>query len=231
MTEKELLQQIKQFKTIKPRNEWVVLAKSQVFAESATAEKMSFFDFIASGSYKRNLAYSLATLALIMAGLVGFAQNTMPGDLLFPVRRIAEQSQAALTGQTGLRQDVATLNNRINDLAQAAKQGRTGNIPSAINEINTKASELAKTIKEHPVEDTATLKEIAVSLKTLADVQGTDLSETPEVKDLYQAVVENQIADLEKTTLTEEQGQKLIEIKALYEEGKYIDALEQILTI
>lgn len=164
-------------------------------------------------------------------GLIGFAQYTMPGDLLFPVRKLAEQSEAALIGQTVVKQNVVTFNNRINDLAKAAKEGKKDNIPSAISEINTNASELAKSLKENPVDDPNTLKEIAVSLKVLADVPGADLTANPEVKDLYQTVVERQIADLEKTTLTDSQQEMLIEVKDLYSQEKYIDALEEILTI
>lgn len=251
----QLIEQIKELKEIKPRQEWVVLAKSQIFAEEQKfakipAQKISIPGIISnwnrlfhscnsaelskfqiSNSFSRRLAYSFATMLFIFVGLIGFAQYTMPGDLLFPIRKIAEQSEATLMGQTALKQNVATLNNRINDLAKAAKEGKKDNIPSAISEINTNASELAKDLKNNSVTDAETLKEIAVSLKTLANVPGTDLNASAEVKDLYQAVVEGQIADLEETTLTENQEEILIEIKDLYEQGKYIDALEEILTI
>ena len=65
----------------------------------------------------------------------------------------------------------------------------------------------------------------------MADVPGTDLSENSDVKDLYQTVVQSQIADLEKSTLTDDQANILIEIKSLYDQGKYNDALEKILLI
>jgi hypothetical protein len=239
LTQKKLISQLQELKQIQPRHEWVVLAKSQIFAspaealakEGRKAQAVSIFDIIRSFGFQRKLAYSFATLAFMAVGLIGFAQYTMPGDLLFPVRKLAEQSEAALIGQTVVKQNVVTFNNRINDLAKAAKEGKKDNIPSAISEINTNASELAKSLKENPVDDPNTLKEIAVSLKVLADVPGADLTANPEVKDLYQTVVERQIADLEKTTLTDSQQEMLIEVKDLYSQEKYIDALEEILTI
>jgi len=238
ITQKKLIEQIKELKNIKPRSEWVVLAKSQIFSEKPVeviiknpVRKISIFDVITSINLQKKLAYSFATLTFIFVGLVGFAQHTMPGDLLFPVRRITENSQAALTGQTGLKQNVANLNNRINDLALASKEGRKNNIPSAISEINVQVSELTKDLKNSLINDSVAVKEIVVSLKTLADVPGTDLSESPEVKELYKTIAENQIADLEETTLTEEQTETLVEIKDLYEQEKYIDALEKILMI
>ena len=86
-------------------------------------------------------------------------------------------------------------------------------------------------MKDNPAQDPKTLKEIANSLKTLADVPGTDLSENQDVKDLYQTVTQSQIADLQKTTLTDEQKKTLAEIEDLYAQGKYADALEKILLL
>ena len=150
---------------------------------------------------------------------------------MFPVRRMAEQSQAVLTGQTGLKQDVAIFNSRINDLAQVAKAGNKNSISSAMNEVNANVSELTKNLKNNPAESAQTMKDIAVGLKTLASVSGTDLTGNPEVKDLYQTVVQSQIADLQKMTLTDEQKKTLTEVENLYDQAKYSDALEKILLI
>ena len=236
MNQKDLIKSLKELKGIKPRSEWAILAKSEIFEGAPEKRiitnpviKTSVFDTIKLSLIHRKLAYSFATLAFVVVGLVGFAQYTMPGDLLFPVRKIAEQSEAALSGQPGVQQNLVALNHRINDLALAAKEGKTSNIPSAINEININASELVKNLKDNPSEDPKTVKEILASLEVLASVPGTDLSENQDVKDLYQIIVQNQIADLEKATLTEEQEVSLAEVRDLYEQGKYIEALEKIL--
>ena len=151
MTEKDLIKQIKQLKDIKPRSEWVALAKSQMFAgeqevSKIPAQKISIFNVI-SNSFSRRLAYSFATLLFICVGLVGFAQYTMPGDLLFPVRKITEKSEATLVGQTKIKQNVANLNNRINDLVKVAQEGKKDNISPAINEVSENAGVLAKNLK------------------------------------------------------------------------------------
>ena len=239
ITEKQLIESLKQLKQIKPRKEWALLVKSQILSDkqaiTEAIEKpgklVGIMDTLKSVFFQRKLAYALATFVFLIAGLFGFAGYTMPGDLLFPVKKIAEQSQAALTGQMGLIQDVAVLNSRINDLAQVSKNGRKENITSAISEINANALALTKNLKNSSVKNSETIKEIAVSLKTLASVPGEDLAEGSDVKGLYEVVVQSQIDDLEKTTLTEDQKEALIEIKSLYDEGKYADALEQILLI
>lgn len=251
----QLIESLKQLKGIEPRKEWAILLKSQILAEKqaeavVSAQKVSIFDVISnwnrllhscnsaelskfqiSNSFSRRLAYAFAVVFFLIIGVFGFAEYTMPGDLLFPIKKIAEQSQASLTGQTALQQDVANLSSRINDLAQVAKDGRKDNIPSAISEINANVSVLAKSLRDNPVNDPQTIKDIANSLKTLADVPGTDLSGNPDVRGLYQTIVQSQIADLGKTTLTDDQKNALAEAEDLYNQGKYIDALEKILLI
>jgi len=60
------------------------------------------------------------------------------------------------------------------------------------------------------------------------------LTDTPEIKSLNDALavlVQNEITDLEKTSLTEYQLETLKGIKDLYKKGDYGEALEKILTI
>jgi hypothetical protein len=237
ITQKQLIESLSQLKEIKPRKDWAVLLKSQILAEHKAipvpvkVKSVGIMDIFSSLFFQKKLAYSFAAFVFVIIGLIGFARYTVPGDLLFPVRKIAEQSQAALTGQTGLQNNVAALNNRIHDLAQVAKEGRTDNIPSAISEINANAKDLAQNLKDNPAQNSETIKEIASGLKTLADVPGTDLSQNPDLKDLYQTVVQSQIADLQKTTLTDDQNKTLADAEDLYNKGKYTDALEKILLI
>lgn len=228
-TQKQIIESFKQMKEIKPRKEWAVLLKSQILSEQNSepiqAQSSGFISAINSIFAQRKLVYSLAAILFLVIGVFGFAKYTVPGDLLFPVKKIAEQSQAALSGHTGIKQDVVILSTRINDLVQVAKEGRTDNIPSAISEVNANAKDLAQSLKNNPVNDPTTIKDIANSLKTLADVPGADLTSNQNVKDLYQAVVQSQITDLKKVTLTNAQSNMLLQVEDLYSQGKYADAL------
>jgi len=238
ISQKQLIEQIKQLKEIKPRREWAVLLKSQILSEekqvagvTAKSVGIGIMDAISLVFAQRKLAYAFTVVLFLIVGVFGFARYTVPGDLLFPIKKITEQSQAALTGQSGVQQDIVALSNRINDLAQVAKDGRTNSIPLAISEINANVSQLTKNLKDNPVSDQNTMKEISNSLKTLADVTGTDLSENQDIIDLYQTVVQSQIADLHKTTLSEDKIAILDEAKELYFLGRYFEALEKILLI
>jgi len=241
-TEKELILKLQTLKDIKPRQDWVVFAKREILGGNKITIKASYkekflgvLDFLPALTYQRKLTYAFATLLLIMVGTLGFAQYTMPGDLLFSVKKVTEQSQAALSGQTNLKQNMANLNNRINDLAQVAKEGRTVNIPSAIDEVRQSASKVAESLKGSLTKDPQSVRELANEVQKIKQLRTlTDLTDTPEIKSLNDALavlVQNEITDLEKTSLTEYQLETLKGIKDLYDEGDYVAALEKILTI
>jgi len=234
ISEKKLIGQIRELKEIKPRKEWVILTKSEIFNEIGESKKIfaqnnivpSFKIKIPTFFFSKKLAYSSIAFVFIFIGLIGFANNTVPGDLLFPIKKITEQSTAALSGETALKQNLTTLNHRINDLAQVSKGGKISRIPSVMNEVNANASALAENLKKELIADSATISEIAISLKTLATVMGPDLAENSDMKILYKTVIESQVADMEKSTLTEKQAETLKEVKELYKEEKYQRALE-----
>lgn len=232
LTEKELISKLQSLKNIKPRQEWAVLAKREILGGNKVGAVKSWFPAL---TYQRKLAYSFATLLLIMFGMFGFAQYTKPGDLLFSVKKATEQSQAALSGQTNLRQDLASLGNRIKDLAQVTKEGRTANIPSAIDEVKQSAVKVTESLKNSTAKDPESAKELASEVRQIKQLQSlADLTETPEIKSLNDALanlVQNEITDLEKTTLTKDQQIKLKNAKELYDKGDYVTALEEILTI
>lgn len=245
ITEKKLIDSLKQLKDIKPRKDWAVFLKSQILEDiSIQAEKQVEIKTIKQPSklteiinilsfvfIQKKLAYSLAIVFLFIVGVFGFAQYTVPGELLFQTNKIPDQSKASLTGQTLIKQDITRLNSKINNLSKIANTGKIENIPSAISEININIKELSDNFKKDTIKDPETIKEIALSLKTLSSIPGSDLSENQDVKDLYQILVENQINDFKKTTLTDDQKEALLDIEELYNQEKYIDALEKILLI
>jgi len=224
ITEKQLINSLKQMKEIKPRKEWVFSLKSQILSEPAfakgfgEAKQISILDILSSVFFQRKLAYAFAVVLFLVVGVFGFATYTVPGDLLFPVKKIAEQSKAALTAQPELKQNVA--------------------------DLKTKISELAKNLNANSLKDPQTAKEVAdevqkikqLQTKTFADVQGTadekSLNDAlASVNNVLAPLVQNEINDLQKTTLTDDQKNALAQAEDLYSQGKYTDALEKILLI
>lgn len=101
------------------------------------------------------------------------------------------------------------------------------NVAVIKDQINVTVKNIVQNLKENPVQNPQTMKVLA---KTLADMPG-DMTTSPDVKGLMQTVVESQIIDLEKATLTDEQNETLVEVEDLYGQGKYTEALEKILLI
>jgi hypothetical protein len=238
MTEKELIKQLKTLKEIKPRKEWALLLKSEILNAEYAEQKItakpatkawSILELFPLFNYQRKLAYAFATLCFFVVGVFGFAQYTMPGDLLFPVKKITEQTQTPL--------QVAY--NRSEDLVQIIKENKTQNLDSAILEFKASVTDAAKTITQNLVKnsDKESIKVVMAEVKKIQDNQeqmktlGVNIGGTNELDNVLALLVQEQIDSLNESTLTEKQEEVLKEITELYEQGKYSDALEQILLI
>jgi hypothetical protein len=226
ITEKQLIDSLKQLKEIKPNKQWASSLKSTLLENkvpgrmtgSSFAQKVSFMDILSSVFTQRKLAYSFASILLLAVGVFGASDYL---GLLSPINNVAEQSSAGLTAKVEPNKNVVDLNNKINELAKATKANSV-----AVADINIKVSELAKNLKSTEVNDPQVIKEIT---KTLASISGTDLSANPDVKDLYQTIVQNEILEQQKTTLSDSQKKVLAEVQTLYDEGEYYQAFEKIL--
>lgn len=246
LTEKQLIGALRELREIKPRKEWVSLIKSQILEPAKTlTEKEADFakqniplrtwgisNLLPRLNYQKRLAYAFASLVFIVIGTIGFAQYTMPGDLLFPVRKISEQTQDPF--------QIAY--NRSSDLVRILEGNKTQNIAPAVSEFKASIADAAKNLVQSMARtnNKKSLEEIAVEVKKIQDNQkqaetlGIDISQTSEVKELDDALaslVKEQIDDLGEATLTEAQQKILLEIEDLYGQGKYFEALEEILLI
>lgn len=231
ISDKQLIESIGQLKEIKPREEWVVLAKSQIFATAQkktakiTAQKINFSEILSSLFIQRKLAYSLAALAFIVIGLTAYM------SFVAPTQNVGQFSIASSDSE--LKNSVAMFSTNIDALAEVSKSGNKNEIPTVVLKVKANVSELAKNLKDDSVKgDQETIRKIATGLKTLATVlESDDLSKNQDMKDLYQTVVQSQLEDLKKSTLTEAQKKTLDEIQKMYDKSEYAEALEKILLI
>lgn len=252
ISEKQLIGAIKELKEIKPRKEWVLLAKSEIF-EGAPENRIksankSFFsgkmsgvlDIISVLTGQRKLAYATATLVLMLVGIFGFAQYTVPGDFLFPVKKATEQSQTVLAGGNNLKNSVDNYNRRVQDLVKVVKEKRESNIPSAISEVKQSMAGAVKSLTAAVAQKGRDIKEIAFEIKKLEENKkqletlGIDISaveETAELDSILAPLVESEIKNLEEAELTEEQSSELEIITEFYNNKKFTEALEKVLLI
>ena len=107
MTEKQLIAKIKELQQIKPSNDWVILTKKQILEEEKPVSDFSFISFIREIQrgerfiFQHKPAFATFLVLAILFGLFGFAQNSVPGDTLFSIKKITEKSQTVFISEKG----------------------------------------------------------------------------------------------------------------------------------
>ena len=227
MNETELIQQIKKLKEIKPRKDWVLLTKKEILREETKFELFPFFRPVYAGLF----------LFLFVVSVFQLSQRALPGDVLYPLKRISEKAQAIFVSDKELpKYNLELANKRLQELTQIAKKNEVKKLAPAINEFQANVSEAAKNLAKVQNVD----KEIVEKAQRLEEnkekvegVLGTNIGdeEYKEYENSLAKLVENQIKDLEQRTLTDEQKEILAEVKLDFEAGNYTDALVKILIL
>ena len=230
MEEKELISKIQTLKQIKPKKEWVVLAKSQIVdAPSLKAKEYVFenkaglkgtFTGLFNSSFQRDIAYSLAIFLFAVIGTFGLS------GVIFNQNIQEEPINPVILSE--LRNNVENFKIKSQNLSDIARY-QAKDVPVAVEEVRVATKELTETIKKEP----KLAKEVALEInnnKTYLNIEGADgLKETS--NDLYKTIDEQMIKDLEKATLTESQEESLKIIKDLYQKADYSNALESVLLL
>jgi len=222
MTEKELIGKIRELRQIQPKKDWVILTKSQILGDVEVSPKPFLFF---------RPAYAGLIGLIVIFGLFALVQNSLPGDFLYPIRKITEESQAFfLSEEERPAFQLKLANERLEDLTKVPAK----NLSPALNEFQTQISQAAKKIAKtkNPdvkeiIEETKKFQENREKIEALGIVVG----ETEELKNALAKLVEREIRDLENRTLTEEQKEILFLAKENFEAGNYSQALEKLLIL
>ncbi len=237
MTEKNLIAKIKELKQIKPRQEWVLLTKSQILGSDNQTDRnrISFVAVLRGLFFQPRMAYASLVILGLFISAFSFAQNSLPGGLLYPLKRIAEKSQALFVSEDEQpKAQLELTNKRLEELTKIVQENQTSKLAPAINEFQKSAAAAVKNLKKpqkitkEMIDETKKLLENKEKLITL----GVVIGETKELDNaLDRLVIESQIQDLEKRSLTEDQKEILEAAKVNLEEGNLSQALENILQI
>ena len=227
MEEKELIGKIRGLRQIKPNRDWVSLTKSQILGEEKKYTSLFLFPVL-----KLRPVYAGLIAVLILFGLLGFAQNSLPGDPLYSIKKITERAQTVFVAEEDLpRVQLELADKRLEELARVAQENRVKNLSSAINETKASISEANKNLAKasSPAEVKKIVDEIEEKAQVINQTLGVAFGEE-EIGELRQnsdkLYAEYLISDLETRTLTEEKAKILEEMEKLFEEGKYSEALE-----
>ncbi len=235
MTEKELIGKIRELRQIKPRKDWVSLTKSQILGEEPKRSLAPFGEVFPRFFFGYKPAFAIVLSVFILFGVFSFAQNSLPGDILYSIKKITEKSQAVFVSEKELpKYNLEIANKRLDELTEIAQTNQVKKLAPAISEFQANMSEAAKslaTVKGQDVEKiVAQTKKLEENKQKVEEVLATKI-ETEDYDNALVQLVENQIKDLESRTLTEEQKLLFEEAKADFSAGDYSQALEKILIL
>ena len=239
MAEKEIISKIKRLKEIKPREEWVSFAKSEIFNKEeiftpvrANFSSETFLSRMIKSPFQKRFAYALASFLFLAAGLIGFVRYMFPGSESNLTAGIALQQDSDLVNNDNsdlfsVKSNIEVFKENSQSLAELAKSNPT-EVPMAVEKVKAAAKDLTDAIQKDP----KLAKKVALEVgnKTLLDVTGGN--SIKEASDsLYKEIDKQMIKDLEGATLTDEQENTLSLAKDLFEKEDYSGALENILLI
>ncbi|MBI2123913.1 MAG: hypothetical protein HYU04_01605 [Candidatus Wildermuthbacteria bacterium] len=252
MEEKDLITKLTLLKEIRPRENWVIFAKSKLFAETRGintlnyAEKsrslvgdvfatLSFFRYMGKVAFALRAmaakpAYVLPLLLVFVFGGVTLqaSKNSLPGDALFSVRSAIEK---------------ATMNNlelaqtRLGDLKKIAQNNNVRNLSETIKEFKANVEEVSKNVAllvdNKPGKALQAGMELVQLQKDKAAIErvlgaALDGDTEKELKSATKYLVENELEDLLTRTLTEEQQDLLEQGIMAYQAEDYELAFEKV---
>lgn len=245
MTEKELIFQLKQLRTIKPRKDWVVLTRSRILGlekDRFFLGGLRIFPLFRFFRYKLTLAPIISVLIII--GLFGFAQQTVPGQLFFSLKKITETAQISLSSPIEKpKLHLKLANKRLEDLNKIAQANEVENLLPAIEEFQMNVSRAAEKLARMDLNVTSSdplvLKEIVQESQKLEENKekveaslGIIVGDTEELESALREIEKQTAAylikDLENRTLKEEDKNLLAEAKEDFEKENYSRVLEKI---
>jgi len=244
ITEKKLIAELKKLKEIKPNQSWVVFTKNRIVSEEPVCQ--TEFSFARLGKrlndlikelqrgerfvFQHKLAFSSVLLLVVLVGMFGFAQQSVPGDSLFTIKKLTEQGQGAfLTNKSSHSFEIAE--KRLDDLIKIAESNSIDNLAPALVEYSETVSKVAQEITE-----SEGIGNIAEEVKKLQEKEnkirsyGIEIENSEKLDNALAKIVEREINVLKERELTEEQQEALSEIEKDFENKEYSAALEKILT-
>ena len=243
ITDKKLIENLEQLDYIKPDANWVLLAEQKIL-DCEPAKQLNWFslNFIAKPAF--SLAFSAFSFISIAGGAsFALAQSALPGDLLYPLKKVSQNVRMAFVSeqeQPAARLELAKSN--LEDLSKITSQEKNQGqkLAASIAEAQKTLADASKSLKQASAADKqATAQQIVGQLESLKiqqkaieqiiktdiinDVQKSDLAESTVA--YYKLYLDNQIEQLENSSLTEAQAVLLLDAKKALADGEVEKAL------
>lgn len=230
MTERELIKKLQELRRIKPDKEWAILAKNNILGEEKYETSPSFISILRVIFAKP----TYAGLAIIFVGFFGtftFAQNSLPGDTLYPIKKITERAHAIFVSEKEKPEfNLNLASKRLEELSKIAETNRVRNLPPAITETRASINEATKSLarSSNPAEIKKIVEEIENKAQAISQTLGVEIGEEELVELKHgsdKLFVKYLIFDLQSRTLTEKQKTILTQMQELADEEQYSEAI------
>jgi len=247
MDEKELTTKLSLLKNIKPRENWVIFAKTRILADSKTlipadtklmtadAESRGnwigqVFETISFFRYMAKPAYVLPLLLVFVLGGVTLqaSKNSLPGDALFSVKSVIEKATMS---------NLELAQKRMGDLKTIAQENNVRNLSETIKEFKENVGEVSRNVAllvdkgpGKALQAGMELVQLQKDKAAIEQILGTALDgdTAQELKSATKYLVENELEDLLTRTLTDEQKELLEAGIIAYQAENYELALEMV---
>lgn len=245
-SDKQLINQIRTLREIKPDTEWAALSKARILGPEAIGHRQSFIGFASNFVFQYKAAFAGILLAGLAGGTVIASQSALPGQPLYSVKKATERGLAIVTGQD--KNPAANLllaAKRLEEIDIISQKNLIKNLPAAFYEYKSaKAAakkEVAAMVKQNPANAGAIVKEAGLAMKGIDEkekqvygVLGLEQNASS-TSDVSEAVsdkeIVNSLIDYFKkgAVLSEEQTNDLEQVKKLYGENNYGQAIDYYL--
>jgi len=245
--EKQLISQIRSLKEIKPDTDWAVFTKARIMGHEAIGQERSIMSLLGDMILQYRIALAGLLVFLMAGGTVAVAQNSLPGEPLYGLKRVTEKGMALVTGQD----KVASANlelaaKRLEEINTISQKNLVKNLPAAFEEYKSAKAEakskVAAAIQQNPENAGQIVKDAATAMKDMNDKekqvygvlgleQNASTTETGAEAASDQAIVASLIDYLKDDAgLSEEQAKELEQVRSLYDAGNYGQALDKYLS-
>lgn len=226
MNDTALINQIKSLKAIRPNQDWVFAVKEEILSKPTFAQVISNMFLQA-----RPVLVTVMLLFVVLFGTLSFVENSLPGDILYPMKKVAEDSQAIfLVSENDIAEyKLSMANRRLEELAKIAEINQVKKLAPAILAFQANVAEAAKNLeKVDNIKGLAMQSQELEKNKEILVTMGIIVGETEAFDTGMAKLVEREIKALEEQSLSRPQQDILISIKEYFEQGDYNKALIEI---
>ncbi|GMX58742.1 MAG: hypothetical protein MCSN_3960 [Candidatus Microsyncoccus archaeolyticus] len=233
MDEFTLIKKLESLKSVKADSNWASLSKANIMSQEFEKPSFSFFDYV---KQPKLVPVYASFIVLFTVTPFIFAQNALPGEKLYTLKKIEETVRYAFDGDKSAAQ-IAQVQTRLGELNKITEQSENQGhkLAAGIKETKQALTKASKEIAKAPEAQKAEIAEkiitqiTAIEKKTNAAIMDSD----KEYQELYKFFVDNEIKEIElrKESLNEEQLELFNQAKELFETENYSEALEMIYQI